>query len=144
VADKWPRLSETLPHRGELLRCWSCGEVTEDLHRWQECDDRDQPEPIILVLCINCAAQIIEPHPRLYHQLAEYQPFPGAMTVCADCIHRAGTRCSAGRPVLLAQDAPIVAHVRYSGRKDGRRGELIRTWTKPATACDQKEITGAD
>lgn len=145
MPDPMPRLSQDLPHCGELLRCWSCGgragaEGVADLHRWQECDDQDRPEPIILVLCETCGDRIVEPHPRMYHPLRPYQPWPGAMSLCFDCIQRDGTRCRVAQAVRIEQEAPIVAHVRYSRRqKNGTRGEWVRTWSKPATGCDRKE-----
>lgn len=61
--------------------------------RWQENDEHDHPEPIIVELCDLCGKELIEKHPRLYRQLDRWEPWPGTMELCRTCIHRDGARC---------------------------------------------------
>ncbi len=135
---KWPRLSQTLPPARALYACQRCGGATA-LARWMEHDDRDNPEKIIVVLCGACSA-IIEPHPRLYSKLHKWHPWPGAMTVCADCSLRDGVRCTGSDPFNSKQftyPEPTVMFV--DGVKGGRRTGWRETiWHGPVTACAMK------
>jgi hypothetical protein len=123
----WPRLSETLPHPRDLRCCQACGSdilaslipvdgpketapytqpvvAVPGLDIWQEHDEADQPEHIYVVLCDPCAARLIEPHPRLYRRLDRWEPAPGIMPACRDCVHRKGLAC--GNPLLKANGGP--------------------------------------
>jgi hypothetical protein len=102
----WPRLSETLPHPRDLKYCQGCGAAGSDLRIWQEHDEADHPEPIHVVLCEVCAENLIEPHPRLYRCLDRYrwEPAPGLMPTCLDCVHHKGLVC--GSPLLRANGGP--------------------------------------
>lgn len=88
----WPRLSETLD-TSSVLKCQRCGAPTS-LVRWQECDDKDRAEMVFIVLCETCSGQVIEIHPRLYRDLMRDEIAPGAMSICEECPHRKGPRCT--------------------------------------------------
>lgn len=121
----WPRLSQTLTGPKHPLRCQACGHghsAANPLARWQECDERDRPERVVIVLCQRCADQIIEPHPRLYRTVEHAQPWPGCMSVCATCAHRSGVACTSpaikdGGEGLQFHPLPRYAHVCRSPRR---------------------------
>lgn len=140
-----PRLSTTLPHAQHPRRCQACNAVNEVwiLERWQEHDDNDLPEPVIVVLCQTCSKWLIEPHPRLYRQLQRNEPFPGVLDLCVGCRHRDGTRCTSpdlkvngGEGVAILIKKPDTFHVRAS--KSYRSG-WRKMWTESATLCQQRE-----
>jgi hypothetical protein len=139
TAKPWPRLSETLTYPPDVCqRCgngqlWTDGEPadwfvdasTGQLYRWQEHDENDQREPILIVLCEDCAKRIIERHPRLYRQLQPHEPFPGAMPLCRDCVHRNELRCehpdakaNGGSGLELIFPKPDRMHVLTSPRRN--------------------------
>lgn len=147
----WPRLSADLTHERSPIVCQACGEVRrpDRLQRWQEHDEADKPEAIIVVLCSGCAGRLIDPHPRLYRQLERNEPFPGAMKICLDCKLRDGTRCTS--PRTLANGGPGLpfpgpdGHAFVDGVRGGRRtGWTVRIWSKETATCKGKEPTGAD
>jgi len=70
-----PRLSQTLPERVEPGVCQACGEE-KNVCGWQEHDERDKPEAIVVWLCQACEKKLIKPHPRLYRPLQANEPFP--------------------------------------------------------------------
>lgn len=146
--ESWPRLTEDLPGPRTPVACQACGEG-ENLTRWQEHDDLDRPEHRVVVLCHTCAEQWIEPHPRLYAALGPYDPFPGCMAICLDCVHRDGTRCThprananGGTGVELSIKAPSQVHFYRRGK--GARSGWETVWTRPARACAQKEVSTVD
>lgn len=140
-----PRLTESLPVATELYRCQRCSGTVE-LARWMECDDKDQPDHRLLVLCRQCSDKIIEPHPRLYHELHGWHPWPGAMAVCRDCALRTGVRCghskaqqNGGNGVELTYPEPVVMFMDGSDPETGRRwGRKEVRWLGPVTACAGK------
>lgn len=145
-ADKWPRLSKTLPAFSSLGVCQRCGTPGvpgDSIARWQEHDDQDRPEPIIICLCTRCSDKIIEPHPRLYNRLQPCEPWPGAMQICRDCKLRQGTRCTSpeakyngGPGVMIQIERPTIAFL--DGIRNGRRtGWRQSLWLSPATGCKQ-------
>ena len=92
-----PGLSETLLARKSPLVCQSCDcahSILTPLARWQECDAWDKKTRVVVVLCQRCSDTLIESHPRLYHQLPSFAPFPGAMSICIDCRWRDGVTCN--------------------------------------------------
>jgi hypothetical protein len=142
----WPRLSETLPDFHHPYMCRACGlrvpDATLPLTAWQEHDQLDHPEPIVVVLCKTCSDALIEKHPRLYRPLREHEPWPGAMPLCVDCVHRDGVRCrhpdlkaNGGTGLLLTMPEPSV--VMWDGRgKGGRRtGGTFIDYRGPVSAC---------
>lgn len=146
----WPRLSETLPHQPASFDwCMRCAGVNE-LDAWQEHDDHDRPEPILIVLCRPCAEQIIEPHPRLYRLVHRHEPLPGAMRdLCRDCRLQTALRCRSpllkanGGPGLpITYPRPAVAFV--DGVRGGRRTGWRETlWQGPPESCGGREPCSA-
>ena len=92
MANKWPKLSETLPKAETLLCCQNCGGANDV--RWREHDDLDKPTHLAIVLCNKCS-DMIEPHPRLYSRMERLEPLPGSMSgTCENCVHRDGAKCN--------------------------------------------------
>jgi hypothetical protein len=142
MSERFPRLSETNPKHP--LICQECkqqslpGETTE-LIIWQECDDRDKPEQIYIVLCVRCSNRIIKPHPRLYRQTDKWGPVPGAMACCASCRLRAGGTLICSSKLLKrfgGPGLPIRVTPGVRGFIDGKnyRGPFV-TYSQPPT-CD--------
>lgn len=98
-----PGLSQTLPFFPNPEECQSCGAHGE-LTCWRECDEWDKPTAVAVVLCPKCSRKLIESHARLYHQLQEFQPFPGMMDLCLDCPMRDGVRCKS--PLAKSNGGP--------------------------------------
>jgi hypothetical protein len=130
-----PGLTETLTGPRDPLLCSSCASrhtTSNPLARWLECDawDRIPDRPVVVVLCKRCSDKFIEPHPRLYHRLDRFDPFPGCMAVCISCPARRELTCTSpiaqrnGGPGLAYTwkdgAAPMHAHVRVS--PPGRSG----------------------
>lgn len=139
----WPRLSEvgTFKHP---RHCQSCG-ATYDREIWQECDDKDEPEQIFIILCDKCSEKIIGPHPRLYRMLHRNAPAPGAMLTCADCDLSVGVNCTSfllkknggpGLPLRLGEKSTIHIDRVVNGR---RVGEWHNFYSSPPT-CDDKGV----
>jgi len=134
----WPRLSVTLTGLQQPGLCQSCSGAGDE--RWQEHDEHDRPEPIIVGLCRGCSGRLVERHPRLYRMLQKYEPWPGAMEICVDCRHREGTRCplskaQGGAGVKLTVPAFTKAIVCGSGPGRGMRNLYVA----PVSACEQRE-----
>lgn len=143
--EKWPRLSVTLTQPRRPDACQSCGRAHPDLRAWRECDDRDQPQNVFVVLCAECSHQIIKPHPRLYDEVPANKPIPGLMPhLCTDCVHRKDLACM--HPDLKANGGPglmIVAPEPTRGFMDGTRGGkrvgwMFEHWPRPAIDCKGK------
>jgi len=147
--DKWPRLSQELSDiPPSPAHCRACGVYRDDekIFGWQEHDDLDRPEQIVVFLCRDCSDRLIDKHPRLYRRLEQDEPFPGNMVLCTDCRHRKGTRCT--HPLLKANggvglplrfSAPTRMHIDRRDPKTGRRiGEWLTRWNGPVT-CGGKE-----
>jgi hypothetical protein len=125
-----PALSLDLAGPKSPAVCQAC-EATEDLVRWLEHDEADRPTNVVVVLCRRCSAEAIESHARLYRRMDLYEPHPGSMQVCTECVFRHGTGC--GHPSLKANGGPglpfrvprpTVAFIDYrisSGRRSGHR-----------------------
>lgn len=100
-----------------------------------------------MFLCPRCSNELIEPHPRLYRAFQPNEPLPGVMDLCADCIHREGSRCKCplamfnggpapGLDIKLPENSVTRAFV------DGRRYSGPMTfYTAPAVSCSGKNIT---
>lgn len=130
-----PGLVETLAGPRDPRRCQSCStghSPANPLARWLEHDEWDRvPErgPRVVVLCRRCSGRLIEPHPRLYRQLANGEPFPGCMGLCLACAHRDGVHCTSpaakvngGEGISFEySEAPYRAHI-YCGGRSGRSG----------------------
>lgn len=145
-----PRLSEQLEPLAWPHVCQRCGRDTprERLLVWQEHDDADRPELVYVVLCNPCSARVIDPHPRLYRELAPNEPAPGVMRICGHCEHQQLGRCCSpllrrnGGPGLKLPDPDSSMHVSYSTGR-GRKGGFIRTWNKETLECPGFELRGA-
>lgn len=140
------------------LVCQSCGGsnvggfgnglMRLTLSRWQECDHNDRPENKVLVLCDKCSKRIIEPHPRLYHQLHANQPWPGCMAICVNCRLREGVTCKSpdakangGSGVLIGGMGELMrGFVDYQKKGGGRGGHAFAEWSHAPTSCKQKEM----
>jgi hypothetical protein len=136
VPEKFPRLSKTLKPFRDLDICQQCGSQSL-VTRWQECDDNDKPQAIIVYLCKGCS-RVIEPHPRLYKSMGPFEPFPGTMKICVDCKFRDKAHCkhprsvwNGGHGLKVAIEKPSVAFLRPGGMKF--------LFHSAATGCDGKE-----
>lgn len=145
VREKWHRLSKVLPHERRPDACQSCGRTVDGLIVWCECDDRDQPQNIFVVLCDGCSKRLIEPHPRLYHQMPANKPIPGVMPhLCATCKHREALTCkhpdlkaNGGQGLMIVAEQPTVGFM--DGTRNGKRtGWRFERWPTPATECKGK------
>lgn len=141
-----PRLTCDLPGRRRPLVCQSCDRTTQ-VYAWQEHDDRDRPLPVYVLLCQECAARVVEPHPRLYDRRPANEPIHGAMPLCVDCLHRRGLRChcpdakrNGGPGITITRPKPHVVHVCYERQGGGRGGEWIRMYPGPATNCSGRLV----
>ncbi len=145
-----PRLSQDLPGPMHPERCQSCGIEGEEglgsnplsLTRWQECDDQDRRENIIVVLCRSCSDRLVEAHPRLYHALAENQPWPGCMAICAECRFREGPRCThpdlkdnGGTGLRIVVSKPTVMFLDGTDKSGRRRGWTQIRYELPPRDC---------
>jgi hypothetical protein len=131
------RLSTDLPGPRELGTCQACGRrVTftppsvkrqpDYLTLWQEHDEQDKPEALVVCLCAACAVKLIGPHPRLYRQLSEHEPFPGAMACCIGCRFAQAMSCSnpdsagkGGDGLGLLYPPPARMHINRGGGRGG-------------------------
>lgn len=138
------------------LVCQSCGGshrlrvgnglIRLTLSRWQECDHNDQPEQKIVVLCNVCSKRVIEPHPRLYHQLHYNTPWPGCMDICVDCRFRSGIKCvhpaakvNGGAGVMLKIGKITRGFIDYAGKNGKISGSVFEHYETPASDCKQKQ-----
>ena len=146
MTQKMPRLSTDLTGPRDLEHCQSCGRIRGEVvpAAWQEHDEDDRPEPIVVMLCKVCADRIIGPHPRLYRRLAEHEPFPGAMPCCIGCRHSVSTAClnpsqrrMGGPGLVLKFPTPGEAIACSRGPGGGCRHVVI--YTGPVT-CDGREV----
>lgn len=123
-----PGLSVTLTGPIAPDRCRACGAphvAAVPLARWVECDAWDRPTTTVVVLCRRCSDRLIEPHARLYHPLGKREPHAGAMSVCLQCAHRAGTSCRS--PLAKFNGGPGLDY----GWKDGKRPETVVAYCRP-------------
>ena len=122
VKSRWPKLSKTLkgPRRPNACQgCSTCIDVRPiaELIRWVECDDNDRETRTVVVLCQKCSDERIEKHPRLYREMSQVEPFPGAMPICMHCTHRSGLECTSeeaainGGPGLAYEPMPSRVHL---------------------------------
>lgn len=106
----WPKLSETLMFERAPHICQACGQGGSIY--WVECDDRDRPTDVQIVLCEECEnSKLVEKHPRLYIKSPRNKPCPGAMACCVDCAHRIkdsgdGEGLICGSPMLVKNGGP--------------------------------------
>ncbi len=147
---KWPKLSETLIRFRDLETCQACGTGPRSdtlIQRWLEHDDNDEPTPVAVILCRECADQLVEPHPRLYRRMEYQEPLPGAMPVCIDCNWRSDQRClhsdlkSNGGPGLrLFFPKPTAMFVDGKDKHGRDRGWIHYTYHGPVK-CDGLEVS---
>lgn len=140
-AESVPPLSVSLPGPRELSMCQACM-ATAGLMKWMECDTTDKPQLVVVILCQRCSGELIEPHPRLYRQLEQWEPMPGAMPLCRDCRHHENLFCrnpqaqiNGGPGLQMAYPRPSRVHI-CGGPNAGWR--LI--WQGPVTACRGHEL----
>jgi hypothetical protein len=146
----WPRLSETLPGPKDFHHCWNCGGVESavgrfGLQRWQEHDNQDHPEPVVILLCLKCSEKIIEKHPRLYRHLDPNEPLPGSMPLCRGCRWSEELRCTSpiarhngGAGMTITAPQPGVAFM--DGVRNGKRtGWRQKIYSGPPKACTGRE-----
>jgi hypothetical protein len=155
-AERWPRLSVTLPGPRDGCHCQACGARgtlpgaeplafgVPELQAWREHGDADELQAVFLTLCPACAAALIERHPRLYSELERHEPAPGIMPACIGCDFNARLRYShpiartnGGPGLKLTFPKPDVMHVDYSagGR---RRGKTLSIW-RGAVKCEGRD-----
>lgn len=143
----WPRLSRTLPPPKYPGQCQACG-ATWDLDRWREHDEADEPDRIVVVLCLECSDKIIGPHPRLYEPLHRNEPFPGCMDICANCRHRDGFRCASPAAMANGGEPPGIELMagqveRTSWHGADAEGEPIGgvwlEWSHPVSKCSGRD-----
>lgn len=138
-----PRLSVTLPGPRHLPMCQSCM-TTERLTKWLEHDERDRPEPIVVILCQRCARDLIAPHPRLYRELQAWEPTPGSMPLCVNCRFVDDLACThpklkanGGPGLILTMPRPTEMHVCRSPR---RLSGWIKIYHGPVSACEGRQL----
>lgn len=148
----WPKLSTALACFDQdspavCQRCFAAEGGDVMLHRWREHDDADQPTDVVIVLCGKCE-HIIEPHPRLYSRLHVFEPHPGTMRICVDCVYRAGLRC--GHPDLTANGGtglkltfPKPGVMFVDGKTKGGKnfGFSMVNYIEPAR-CESRKVAG--
>lgn len=170
VAGGMPRVAAELPHSPALNRCQHCGFIPEwtgdlrrgaialdkkidgttvvVLERWQEHDEKDRPEGLVVILCHRCSEKIIEPHARLYRQLYPMEPFPGAHGICVGCVNRmtgvgGGLGCTVakmngGQGLSLRGPKQIRAHLCFRGKNRNQSG--WRTlWSGHVEQCSRRD-----
>lgn len=142
-----PGLCDTLTGPRSPTECQSCGSTAEFLQRWEECNELDQRTARVVVLCAPCAKRLIEPHPRLYHQLATNEPHAGSMAhLCGPCAHRDGVTCRC--PLLKANGGPgmMITYPKpesmfLCGR--GAGSGFRQVFSRPVTSCAGQHLRTA-
>lgn len=154
-----PGLSHTLPYPRAWNVCQGCGAVGHEdpkqtadwsglvqLRRWLECNEWDEPTPVVVVLCARCEKREIDRHARLYLQLPIHEPHPGAMPLCEGCAHLEGLACRAplakingGPGLVITHPKPAIMHILCARGRGGNRGGWLREYSGPATACSGRE-----
>lgn len=144
-ATTWPRLSQSLGGPRAPGVCQACSATPADVDAWEEHDELDRREGIVVLLCLPCSKRLIEPHPRLYRRLQPLEPFPGLMELCAGCRYRDGVDCrhpdlkrNGGTGLQVTYPPPTAAFVTRQ-TKSGRRCSREEIYTGPATACVGRE-----
>lgn len=141
---KWPKLSETLTGPRDLFVCQGCGATEEELTRWRECDDSDEPTRVVVMLCERCTKKLINKHPRLYAEMDAYEPLPGSMGCCfRNCPHRDGLTCNnpklshlGGSGLLIRFPTPTVAFVDGTTPGGGKRIGSVQKWWHAPPECE--------
>lgn len=148
LESDWPRLTETLDHPHPTM----CGHYGHDVmphvrELWQEHSRLDEPEPRYLVLCPDCAKEIIDPHPRLYRRLHNLAPAPGAMALCAECKHRKRWTCTnrdakahGGPGIRIRAPKPTIMHLDGTDSAGRRRGWTSYIYPSEPTACSGRVL----
>ena len=160
-----PKLSEQLTRPRAPGVCGSCGEIELSPgsyaparaepapvphRRWRECDEFDRPTATVVVLCGLCSEKLIDPHPRLYHDILGFTPFPGTCPVCSDCPHRRGLDCTraklnGGPGVEMISPEPARVHIHRRG-KGARSGweEIYPGWPIDCSGKHEPEPAEGD
>lgn len=144
------RLTETSKYPLDTFkRCQLCGRADDDIvhfRMWYECDDQDQPENCVLVICRDGkCVEALKQHPRLYKQIEWGFGQPGHfMLVCSDCKHRSGPECT--HPNLKANGGSGLEVIFSSGLPnaiicfhDEDAGSHCKRLLPPANECAGKE-----
>ena len=147
----WPKLSECAPVQGaawnlQLVRERGGGRPSAQTAFWREHDDNDQPTGVVICLCRQCSDRLIEPHPRLYGQLDQNEPAPGAMPwLCEGCMYRNGLTCgcpdskwNGGKGMGIVIKLPS----RGFACSRGHGCRSIVSWPEPARSCEGRKVAG--
>ena len=135
-----PKLSDQLGGPRAPDQCQGCAARWVDLKRWREHDGRDEPTPVVVVLCRPCSKRLIVPHPRLYGELDDREPHPGTMGLCILCRHRDGVRCplakSSGGQGVAILPRPSIMFI------DGHRSVTgaFPHYSSEPKSCDRREV----
>jgi hypothetical protein len=137
-----PGLSATLTGPVHPNVCQSCAGLASvrGMQYWRECNEWDQPTPVVVALCPECSRRLIDPHHRLYLAIDHNAPVPGIMALCGLCRHRDGTRCTLAREhggpgIVVVAPKPAIAFVRIAGGGGGCR----RLYMHPPKACSGRD-----
>lgn len=143
----WPKLSLSLYGPKHPMRCQHCGNEC-DLDRWQECDEYDQPTPVVVVLCRDCSTALIDRHPRLYHDLHHNAPHPGSMVMCIDCNYRTGVSCAhpdlganGGSGLAIRSALPETIFMDGRTGDDEHVGWIEQVYPIPPTLCVGRRVS---
>ena len=142
-----PGFCQSCGTRGRLDPPYGEGPNGLALEAWRECDSRDKPTDTIVVLCKKCSKHLIEPHELLYVYLRPFEPRPGSMPTCIDCIHRENLRCkhpdltaNGGEGLGLTYPRPANALVRLSRPKaNGSRTSCLQVFVAPVECTGKVE-----
>ena len=140
--ERWPKLSESLGGPRDLFICQSCGTTDQELTRWRECNENDEPTRVVVMLCDACTDRLVQKHPRLYIEMDPYEPLPGSMGCCfRDCVHRDGLTCMnpkqrhlGGLGLRIAFPTPTIAFV--DGVRNGKRAGWSEKWYHAPPECE--------
>jgi hypothetical protein len=142
--EKWPKLSVTLTGPRDLFACQSCGATEEDLTRWRECNEADEPTRVVVMLCEGCTRELVQKHPRLYIEMDAYEPLPGSMGCCfRGCKYRDGLTCLnpkqkilGGQGMLIRFPTPTVAFIDGTTPGGGKRIGSVEKWWHAPPECE--------
>jgi hypothetical protein len=139
----WPKLSEQLPGPRAPRICQACATEASPPRWWEECDERDQPTGVLVILCPQCSNRLVEKHPRLYRRIDWPSPRPGAMEICVACTFRRELACQ--HPDLKANGGPglsiqIPQPIRGFRCIRGGRGGEFRMYPHEPRECAGRQV----